>query len=59
MLSVTGRSSEEIGDIAFANAVPLYELTPVHTSLEDAYLSLTRDDVEYRATGATPRRAAA
>jgi ABC-2 type transport system ATP-binding protein len=57
-LSVTGRSAEQIAELAFTHHLLLQELTPVHTSLEDAYLALTRDDVEYQAT-TTPRRAAA
>jgi hypothetical protein len=30
------------------NGVLVTELTPVHASLEDAYMSLTHDDVEYQ-----------
>ncbi len=63
VLSVTGLSPEEIARTAFAHGVLIYELTPVHTSLEDAYMSLTRDDVEYAPAVATlvasSRRAAA
>ncbi len=59
VLSVTGRSAEEIARTAFDHGILLYELTPVHTSLEEAYLSLTRDDVEYRATATSTWRAAA
>ena len=56
VLSVTGPGSEEIARTAFAEGILLYELTPVHASLEDAYLALTRDDVEYQAgtAGAAP-----
>ena len=64
-LSVVGRSTEEIAKTALAAGILVYELTPLHSSLEDAYHALTRADVEYQAgtgTGpATPngRRAAA
>ncbi len=62
-LAVTGRTAEQIAGTAFAHRILLQELTPVHTSLEDAYLALTRHDVEYQATttpaNATNRRAAA
>lgn len=47
-LEVTGLTSAEIGEIAAARGLPLHELTPMRVSLEDAYLSLTRDEVEYR-----------
>ncbi|HYN93072.1 MAG TPA: ATP-binding cassette domain-containing protein [Pilimelia sp.] len=61
-LSVTGRTAEQIAGVALAERVLIAELTPIHPSLEDAYLALTRHDVEYQAatTDATmPRRAAA
>lgn len=47
-LEVAELSSAEIGDLAAAHGLPLHELTPHRASLEDAYLSLTRDEVEYR-----------
>ncbi|MGY2002673.1 ABC transporter ATP-binding protein [Blastococcus sp. SYSU DS1024] len=47
-LEVRGLSSERIGDAAAAQGIALHELTPVHVSLEDAFLSLTSDAVEYR-----------
>jgi len=50
-IEVRGAQAEVIGDVAAALGVPLHELTLVQGSLEDAYLSLTRDEVEYR-TGA-------
>ncbi|MCS5715558.1 ATP-binding cassette domain-containing protein [Herbiconiux sp. CPCC 205716] len=50
-LEVRGVGAEVIGEVAAGLGVPLHELTLVQGSLEDAYLSLTRDEVEYR-TGA-------
>ncbi|HEX8345914.1 MAG TPA: ABC transporter ATP-binding protein [Actinoplanes sp.] len=47
-LSVSGRSAEEIARVALANGVLVTELTPVHASLEDAYMKLTHNDVEYQ-----------
>jgi ABC-2 type transport system ATP-binding protein len=64
-LSVSGRSADEIARVALGNGVLVTELTPLHASLEEAYMSLTHDDVEYRLadptdlTTATARRAAA
>ncbi len=49
-MTVTGVGNAEVAEIAAMNAVVLHELTPLHTSLEEAYLALTRDDVEYRST---------
>jgi ABC-2 type transport system ATP-binding protein len=52
LLSVSGRTAEDIARTAAANRLLVTELTPVHASLEDAYLSLTHDDVEYRRAAA-------
>jgi len=37
-----------VGEIAAANKIVLYELTPVQASLEEAFMELTRDEVEFR-----------
>ena len=47
-LEVAELSSAEIGNLAATRGLPLHELTPLSASLEEAYLSLTRDEVEYR-----------
>jgi ABC-2 type transport system ATP-binding protein len=52
VLTITGRSSTEIAQLALANGLLLSELTPLHASLEEAYLSMTRDAVEYQTTDA-------
>jgi ABC-2 type transport system ATP-binding protein len=49
LLDVTGLSSTEIGLVACRAQVPLVELTPVKASLEEAFMELTEDAVEYRA----------
>jgi ABC-2 type transport system ATP-binding protein len=49
-LEVTGVESDAIGALAHRHDLPLYELTPVRASLEDAFMELTRDSVEYRAS---------
>jgi ABC-2 type transport system ATP-binding protein len=49
-LVVAGLSSGEIGALAAALGAVLSELIPQHSSLEAAYLQLTRDSVEYAAT---------
>jgi ABC-2 type transport system ATP-binding protein len=42
-------AAEEIGLIAAERQLVLYELTPQHASLEQAYMDLTRDEAEYDA----------
>ncbi|MGH7241357.1 MAG: ATP-binding cassette domain-containing protein [Candidatus Saccharimonadales bacterium] len=46
-LLVSGLSSDAIGKLAFEHGVPLYELAPQTTSLEDVFLQLTADAGEY------------
>ncbi len=48
-LLVTELATERIGDLAFDNGIRLYELSPVQASLEQAFMELTRDSVEYQA----------
>jgi ABC-2 type transport system ATP-binding protein len=48
-LAVTGLDASAIGDIAGANGIVLHELSPQEPSLEEAYMELTHDSVEYRA----------
>ncbi|MCC2314552.1 ABC transporter ATP-binding protein [Cellulomonas xiejunii] len=47
LLEVHGPTAEEIGELAAASNFVLHELTPVSGSLEQAYMSLTADSVEY------------
>ncbi|HUG15370.1 MAG TPA: ATP-binding cassette domain-containing protein [Thermomicrobiales bacterium] len=48
-LTVTGLDAGAIGAIAFQHGIPLDELSPRRASLEDAFMELTRDSVEFRA----------
>jgi ABC-2 type transport system ATP-binding protein len=52
-LTVTGLEAPAIADLAASESIPIHELTPRHASLEEAYLDLTRDSVEYRARPVT------
>jgi len=54
-LDITGLSSDEIGIRAAAAGLVLYELATVQASLEEAFMELTADSVEYRATGSSDR----
>jgi ABC-2 type transport system ATP-binding protein len=49
-LMVQGLSTDRIGDIAFDKSIRLHELTSVRASLEEAFMELTADSVEYHAT---------
>jgi ABC-2 type transport system ATP-binding protein len=48
-LSVTGLTTEAIGELAAANGLVLYELTLAQASLEEAFMELTEDSVDFRA----------
>jgi ABC-2 type transport system ATP-binding protein len=48
-LTVTGLDAPAIGAIAFEHGIPLNELATQRASLEDAFMELTRDSVEFRA----------
>ncbi|QQQ79000.1 ATP-binding cassette domain-containing protein [Saccharothrix sp. 6-C] len=47
-LLVQGLQAQDIADLAARRGIPIHELTPRSASLEDAYLELTEDSVEYR-----------
>ena len=49
-VEVTGMTTEQIGELALQSQIALYELTPVQASLEEAFMNLTRDAVEFRTT---------
>ncbi len=52
VLEVHGLTGQEIGEIALAEKIVLAELTPLQLSLEQAFMRLTGETVEYHA--ATP-----
>ena len=49
-LTVEGLTAPQIGDLAAQAGLRVHELTPITASLEDAFMELTRDEVEYRPT---------
>jgi len=53
LLSVEGLAAEQIGRIAAVNGIVLAELTPLTASLEEAFMDLTHDEVEYRNSSTT------
>jgi ABC-2 type transport system ATP-binding protein len=55
-LEVHGMRTEEIGEIAAARGLVLHELTPEQASLEEAFMRLTEDAVEYHASAPAESR---
>jgi ABC-2 type transport system ATP-binding protein len=49
-LSVSGISAAGIGELAGSSGIFLHELSPQMASLEDAFMEITRDSVEYHGT---------
>jgi len=52
-LDVNGLTAQQVGEAAFAAGIPVFELTPRQVSLEDAFMDITKDAVEYT-HGQTP-----
>ena len=46
-VEVHGLSPEQIGELAAAHGIAIHELTPQQASLEQAFMELTRDDLEF------------
>jgi ABC-2 type transport system ATP-binding protein len=53
-LEVLGAPPKDIARRALERQVLVYELTPLQASLEEAYMELTKDDVEYHSGGQQP-----
>jgi ABC-2 type transport system ATP-binding protein len=49
VLEIDGLSAEQVGEAAAANGIVLHELTPLQASLEQAFMELTRGELEYAA----------
>ena len=49
-LRISGLAASAIGDLAFATGIALHELTPERASLEEVFMDLTHDSVEYSQT---------
>jgi len=54
LLEISGLTAAQIGDTAAAHGIALHELSPQQASLEEAFMELTREDVEFRAGEVTP-----
>jgi ABC-2 type transport system ATP-binding protein len=53
VLRVQGLTAEQIGTAAWQAHLPIFELTAEHASLEDAFMQLTDDSVDFRSHDAT------
>jgi ABC-2 type transport system ATP-binding protein len=53
-LQVSGMDSEAVGLVAAREGIPLIELTPVQATLEEAFMEITRDAVEFHGGGPDP-----
>ncbi|MFI9754905.1 ABC transporter ATP-binding protein [Streptomyces collinus] len=62
VLEVDGGKAEQIGELAAQHRITLHELSPQQASLEEAFMQLTAESVEYHAhsgtsaTGSEPAR---
>jgi ABC-2 type transport system ATP-binding protein len=56
-LTIEGLTAPQIGDLAARSGLRIHELAPISGSLEDAFMQLTQNEVEYRPS--TPPRGAA
>jgi ABC-2 type transport system ATP-binding protein len=58
VLEVTGVTSEQIGRVAAEQGIVLFELTPQQASLEETFMAMTRDAVEFHAHDSAERSVA-
>lgn len=49
-IEVGGLDSRAIGELAAAHGLTLHELATQHASLEDAFMEMTHDSVDYRSS---------
>jgi len=59
LLEVGGLTAEQIGELAAANGIVLHELSPLPASLEEAFMELTRGELEYASVATEAEDAAA
>jgi len=56
-LVAQGLPVDQIGNLAFENGIRLHELSPTQASLEEAFMELTADSVEFHAQAPRQRDA--
>jgi ABC-2 type transport system ATP-binding protein len=52
-LEISGLTAEQVGEVAAKHGVVLHELTPLQASLEQAFMELTRDELEFATNAGT------
>jgi ABC-2 type transport system ATP-binding protein len=58
-LKVTGLRAIDIGELAAGSGIAIHELSPQTASLEEAFMELTHDSLEYEGGGSTDSTASA
>ncbi len=58
VLIVRGSAADQIGDLAREHGIAVHELVPQTATLEEAFMELTGDAVEYRGHTAAGERGA-
>jgi ABC-2 type transport system ATP-binding protein len=53
-LRITGTSPDAVGELARTHGIPLQELSTQQASLEQRYMELTNDALDYRTAGELP-----
>jgi ABC-2 type transport system ATP-binding protein len=53
-LEVTGMTCRAVGEIAAAHQIVLHELSEQDASLEEAFMELTKDSVQFHTEGSPP-----
>jgi ABC-2 type transport system ATP-binding protein len=48
LLEVHGLTAAQVGEVAASHGIVLHELAPQQASLEQAFMEMTKDDVEFR-----------
>jgi ABC-2 type transport system ATP-binding protein len=56
LLEVSGLTAQQVGDAAFAHGIALHELSPLEASLEQAFMELTREELEFEAAKPASQR---
>ncbi len=54
VLNINGGNKAQIGHLAYTNNLELHELSDTHSSLEDVFMELTRQSVEYGSGAQVP-----
>jgi ABC-2 type transport system ATP-binding protein len=48
LVEISGLTPQQVGETAAAHGIVLHELTPLHASLEEAFMDLTKEELEFK-----------